>query len=219
MIQRLLFSLIAMTFMSTAAMADTDISTLDNILYMKPTSIAAGTTGKLSINMKNSADVQAIGLYFYVPEGTVVASDDYGYFKELSTQRTSPRVHAIGSNYIEAKKEYRVALTTSTGAVFKGNDGEIFTIDLVVPAGMAPGDYTIKIAEQEFSNLQGILMNHGVFEGTITVTKADGVTDIVSDAANGTGDIYTVDGMKMQKLQDGFNIIRQKDGKTIKVAR
>lgn len=219
MTRKLLFALIAILCSASAAKADTDISAIDNILYMKPTTITAGTTGTLSINMKNSADVQSIGLYFYLPEGMAVPDDEGDLLINLSTARTRLNRHSLSSNYLPNLKEYRVGILQLTGKAFTGNDGEVFTIDVSVPKDMLPGDYVFKMTNQEFSNIDGILMNKGVFEGTITVTKADGVTEISSDAINGDGDIYNVGGMKVQCLQNGLNIVRQADGKTIKIAR
>lgn len=219
MIKRILFSFVAMICTSAVAMADTDISGTDNILYTKPVTVKAGDTGQLSICMKNSVDVQTIGSYFYMPEGTTVLSDDDGLKIKLSNDRTSAARHELFSNYVADADEYRIGILQTSGSTFSGSDGEVATVDFSVADDVTPGNYTVKLAQQELSNTSGQAAYKMVYEGTITVTKADGIHDVTSSAANGADEIYTAGGMKVKSLQKGLNIVRQKGNKTIKIAK
>lgn len=223
MIRRLLLSFITLVCVCTSAMADTDITDVPNTLYFSPTTVVAGKSATVSVKMKNSDVVQSIGTFFYLSDGLKVASDDIGLLVLLSTERTNARAHSVGSNYIEEDKEYRMYVLQSGGKQFSGNDGEVFTIEVEADKDLAPGDYTLKFAETEFSNSaapMGILANHIVFEGTIkVVADPTGVAGVNADDANAVEDVYTADGIKTGKIQKGFNLIKQKNGEVIKVAK
>ncbi len=226
MVNRLLLSLIAIMFGCTYAMADTDISNINNILYYAPITINAGETKDLSIRMKDNGEVQSIGFEFTIPDGMVVPRDEDGLMINLSTERTSYKRHGLSSNYIERAKLYKVAVLQTSGYPFKGTDGEVMTITISVSKDMKPGNYTLRMADIELSGLPkegqevpGTISRHGVFEGTITVTDPTGVTNVGEDNNNGIEEIYTIDGIKTEKIQKGFNLIKQRNGNIIKVAK
>lgn len=222
MIKKLLFSLFAIMCGCTCAMADTDITDVPNTLYFSPITIEAGKSGTVHVSMKNNDVVQSIGTWFYLPKGLRVVKDEEGLLILISGDRDSARhPHSLGSNYVEASDVYKMYLLQS-GAAFKGNDGEIFTIEVEADKDLAPGDYTLKFAETEFSNATaplGILGNHIVFEGTITVTSPTGISDVNADDANAAEEIYDINGIKIGKIQKGFNLIKQRNGTVIKVAK
>lgn len=220
--KKLFLSIVATALSSTAVMADTDISAIDNILEFKPTTIQAGTTGTVSVNMKNSDNVQSIGLYFYLPDGMSVPYESDNLKIKLSTARTGQGSHSLFCNYLQDLKEYRVGILQTTGKAFNGNEGEVFTIDVAVPENMPVGNYILRLSNQEFSNAtaeKGILMKDGIFEGTITVTEPNGIQSALSDSVNGIEDIYTLDGIKTQSVNKGLNIIKKENGEVIKVVK
>ena len=59
----------------------------------------------------------------------------------------------------------------------------------------------------------------GVWDATLKVVEpvVDGISSINAEVANGETQLFTVDGVKLNKLQKGLNIVRTADGKVKKV--
>ena len=59
----------------------------------------------------------------------------------------------------------------------------------------------------------------GVWDATLKVVEpvVDGISTINGEAANGEAQLFTIDGVKLNKLQKGLNIVRTADGKVKKV--
>ena len=59
----------------------------------------------------------------------------------------------------------------------------------------------------------------GVWDATLKVVEpvVDGISTINVEVANGEAQLFTVDGVKLSKLQKGLNIVRSADGKVKKV--
>ena len=59
----------------------------------------------------------------------------------------------------------------------------------------------------------------GVWDATLKVVEpvVDGISTINVEVANGEAQLFTVDGVKLSKLQKGLNIVRTADGKVKKV--
>ena len=59
----------------------------------------------------------------------------------------------------------------------------------------------------------------GVWDATLKVVEpvVDGISAINGEAANGEAQLFTIDGVKLNKLQKGLNIVRTADGKVKKV--
>ena len=59
----------------------------------------------------------------------------------------------------------------------------------------------------------------GVWDATLKVVEpvVDGISTINGEAANGEAQLFTIDGVKLNKFQKGLNIVRTADGKVKKV--
>ena len=59
----------------------------------------------------------------------------------------------------------------------------------------------------------------GIWDATLKVVEpvVDGISTINAETANGEAQLFTVDGVKLNKLQKGLNIVRSADGKVKKV--
>ena len=59
----------------------------------------------------------------------------------------------------------------------------------------------------------------GVWDATLKVVEpvVDGISSINGEVANGEAQLFTIDGVKLNKLQKGLNIVRTADGKVKKV--
>lgn len=216
--KKFLFCFIAMLVSIAPAMAQ-DIETIaDNSLYTLDAKGYPGKQLKISVQMKNSRPVQAIGLHFTLPEGlSVPLEDDFYALCDLSTERTTFRKHNLGATFPD-KKEYRVAITTNIGAFFSGNSGEVFTIPVDVAENVAYGDYEIKLLQVELSGLEENAEGKKVdwstpypfleYTGKISIvvdpTGIAGITAADSDDI----EIYSVNGVKLSSLQPGLNVVK-----------
>lgn len=210
--KKFLFCFIAMLVSIAPAMAQ-DIETIaDNSLYTLDAKGYPGKQLKISVQMKNTAFVQSIGMYFTLPEGISVAKNSRDMLMiNLSTERTDVDLHSLGKNYV--KGEYRVAILQLAGYPFEGNSGEVFTITCNVDENLPLGDYEIRLFNVELSGRsdlydKGIISNHGEYFGKISIvedpTGIAGITAADSDDI----EIYSVNGVKQSSLQPGLNVVK-----------
>lgn len=123
---------------------DTDISQLDNVVYMDRTEAKVGTEQTLSVRMKNTDGIQTVQFDLYLPDGVEVVLDDDGYeLIELSLERTTARKMNQFSVVRTSNGAYRVLINSTRGNTFDGNDGEIATVRVRLADDMAAGDYPL----------------------------------------------------------------------------
>ena len=91
-----------------------------------------------------------------------------------------------------------------------------------------PGTYRIRF-KVDWDNIDAggsvVSGNHilnnggGIYDATLEVVApvTDGISTINAEVANGEAQLFTVDGVKLSKLQKGLNIVRSADGKVMKV--
>ncbi len=223
MMKKLLLALVAIICSANAAMAETDITGVNNTLYFEKTTVEAGKTATISVKMKDNGEVQSIGYKFKLPEGLAVVKSARGILQiSLSMERTDNDSHSCSKNYITDLDEYRVGILQTAGFPFMETDGEVCTIKIEAAADMKPGSYDVTFYEVELSGKSGIITEKGVndtFTGTITVTGSTGINDAKADADEGVKAVYSANGMKQQQVRKGLNIIRKADGTVVKVAK
>ncbi|MDO4171149.1 MAG: hypothetical protein Q4E63_02685 [Prevotellaceae bacterium] len=227
MTRKKIFAIASMLCASVTAMAETGAAEASNMLYIAPATIQAGATGQLSVCMKNSEDVQSLGLHFQLPEGISVPDDSDGLIIKTSDKRTTAAQHTVFSNYLPEQKEYRVGILQNDGRPFSGTDGEVFTITVAVSEDIAPGDYALRMSDIELSGMPqawhevaGTVSRGLECEGMITVTAPTGISD--ADSALQKDEdirIVTAGGVVTNSLQPGLNIIKKASGKVVKVMK
>ena len=140
-----MFSLIGLL---AKAQGDTDISTMDNVVYMNPVTVAAGSQQTLSICMKNTVGIQTVQFDMILPEGIRVALDEDGFeMFSLSTARTTARKMDSFSGVTISDGHYRVLINSTKGNTFDGTDGEIVQVVVNVASTVQQGDYPITFKE------------------------------------------------------------------------
>ncbi len=141
----LMFSLIGLL---AKAQGDTDISSMDNVVYMNPVTVAAGSQQTLSICMKNTVGIQTVQFDMILPEGIRVALDEDGFeMFSLSTARTTARKMDSFSGVTISDGHYRVLINSTKGNTFDGTDGEIVQVVVNVASTVQQGDYPITFKE------------------------------------------------------------------------
>lgn len=231
--KKFIFALATMVLGIAPAMAQ-DIETIpDNSLYTLDATVAKGTTGTISVQMKNSKEnVQAIGLYFTLPEGFSVPVEDGLYLIDCSG-RTNLKKNNLQSNLV--KGEYRVGLLSNTINPISGTSGEVFTITVNVADNVKAGDYEIRLFNVELSgilgtttvkdekgddvekNIIGIISNNGEYKGKITVSDPTSVKGAFVDEDSQV-EIFDVNGVKQPSMKSGLNIVKNaKTGEVKKI--
>ncbi len=123
---------------------DTDISQIDNVVYMESTDVSAGSEETLSIKMKNTVGIQTLQFDLYLPEGVEVLTDEDDFeLIDLSTERTTARKMDQFSVQRMSNGAYRVLINSSRGYTFDGTDGEIATVQVGISETMTPGNYPV----------------------------------------------------------------------------
>lgn len=117
---------------------DTDISKIENVVYMQPATYAAGTQQTLSIRMKNTVGIQTVQFDVELPDGiTVVLDEDDFEMINLSTERTTAKkMDSFSSNKV-GTNTYRVLINSSKGYTFDGEDGEIAQLVVTIDPSLA----------------------------------------------------------------------------------
>ena len=125
---------------------DTDVSQLDNVIYIERVEANVGQTVTLSVKMKNTVGIQTVQFDLYLPDGVTVAKDEDDFeLIELSTERTTVRKMDSFSFSKIANGVYRVLINSNNGYTFDGNDGEIAKVTVNIPLDTEEGDYSIII--------------------------------------------------------------------------
>lgn len=122
----------------------TDISLLDNAIYIEPTEAFSGSQAVLSVKMKNNVDIQTIQFDLYLPDGVTVVANEDGELMTASKERVKK------FNYFESTEQsngsFRLLAQATTTNVPAGN-GEICLVVVNVPENMDEGDYSICIKD------------------------------------------------------------------------
>lgn len=210
---------------------ETDISGLDNVIYIGNVLGCAGGQLKLSVKMKNTVSVQGFGFDLYLPEGVNIAKDEEGFnLVTLSTERTTDKKTNYFDSNIMEDGALRVLASSTGGYTIDGNDGEIVQIVVTLSSDMDEGDYPIVLKDITITDNNAKGYETEMVKSTLTISEKD--TDISSlnnviyiDSVEGRigsqqtlsvrmkntvevqgfgFDLYLPDGVTVAKDEDGF---------------
>ena len=129
---------VALTVSLQAGAEVTDISSLENVVYMEPATLPAGSQQTLSVRMKNTVGIQTVQFDMVLPEGMSVALDEDDFeLISLSTARTSAKKMDSFSYAFISGTRYRVLINSNGGYTFDGEDGEIVQVVVNIDASAA----------------------------------------------------------------------------------
>ena len=166
----------------------TDISGMEDVVYINPVSATAGSECVLSVKMKNSVPMESFGFDLVLPEGITVATDEDGFpVAELSTERTTARKTDVFSANLKPDGSLNVQAYSNNKYTISGNDGEVALITINISSTLEAGDYPI------------ILKNIAMGDASATSYRVESVTSkltvpsyILGDA-NGDGYVDVAD--------------------------
>jgi len=172
--------------------ANTDISTLDNIIYVEPFNAAAGAQVQVSIKMKNSAAIRGFQFDLFLPDGVTAAKSAKGKILASLTENRLPDEdeHTLTLSE-QGDGSIRFLCGSLADETFTGTDGEIATLTISIDGGVANGNYPVylknmKLTETDISNFY----ETESIETTLTVggkcyTILDETSTVVPTAADG----------------------------------
>ena len=174
--------------------ANTDVSTLDNAIYISPFSVLSNDEAQVSIRMKNTVGIRGFQFDLYLPEGMTAVKDGNNRFVSSLSNGRKP---AGDQHTLTLSEQPDGAIRFLCGSqydeTFTGNDGEIATLTINIDASVAVGDYPVylrnmKLTETDISKFY----TTDEVETTVTVTGAadgrvvlDETSTTAPDVANG----------------------------------
>ena len=135
----------------------TDISQMDNVIYIEPMEAKSGEEVSVSLKMKNTAAIRGFQFDLYLPEGVTLAKNNKGKFiASLSDGRRDEGDEHTLTVSQQDDGSYRFLCGSLYEETFLGNDGEIATMTLNISENMEEGDYpvylrNIKVSENDIS--------------------------------------------------------------------
>ena len=158
----------------------TDLTGNDNVIYVSPVTAKAGETLKLSVCMKNTAEIRGFQFNLYLPDGVTIALNPKG--KEIVSLNKDRRDEYDEHTLSVARQEdgsYKFLCGSLSEDVFLGNDGEIISVTLNIPTDMASDVYPLKIVNQKLSeNDISKYYETELVETTFTVSDATSVKEV-----------------------------------------
>ena len=194
----------------------TDVSTIDNVVYLNPVTASAGSQCVLSIQMKNTVAIAGYEFLLTVPEGITFSRDEENFLlTSLSEARTTSKRTNFFDSTVDENGLLHVLCSTSAGTnpedpslrelySFSGNDGEVCTVTIDIPSDFEAGTYPIVLTNIVLSNSAG---DKGYeterVETAITIEENDGrihfdenSTSLPAYTAGEKGDITMVRSIK-----------------------
>ncbi len=158
----------------------TDISALDNAIYVEQIEGCVGGTMDIPVKLKNNFAVRGFQFTLELPEGATINS------WALSTDRLPEG--ATLSNQMSTEKidgnKIQIACSLNYGdATFTGNEGEIATVNVTFGPDMEVGTYPIYLTDCDVSTADGTDMGLSDIKATLVLE------DYLPGDANGDGKV------------------------------
>ena len=131
---------------------NTVLSTMDNVIYVEPTTVDAGSQVTLSFMMKNTAAIRGFQFDLYLPEGVTAVKNAKGRIQgSLSDGRRPEDDEHTLTIQEQADGAIRFLCGSQYDETFTGNEGEIATLKVNIANGLASGDYPIVLRNMRLS--------------------------------------------------------------------
>ena len=123
---------------------DTDISSMNNVIYLNKVEANADSQINLSIRMKNNVGIRGFQFDLYLPEGITAVKNAKGKIINSLSEGRLPEddEHSLSLNE-QSDGSIRFLCGSLYDETFTGNDGEIATISVKLAEDMEDGDYPI----------------------------------------------------------------------------
>ena len=187
---------------------NTDISTMENVLYIEPIIVDLSETHEalLSVKMKNSVTAEGFGFDLYLPEGFDFALDEDGFPEAyLSTARTTAKKTNNFDSAIQKTGALRVFAYSSNGSAISGNDGEVACVKIKISEELEDGTYPIILRKISISDSDAVSHDTEEVETSITTTEdPDGINSLRINQSDVP--VYNLHGIQVVKPTKGIYI-------------
>ncbi len=196
----------------------TDISSINDVIYVDDVTAQAGSLITLSVKMKNNTiAVRGYQFDMYLPDGASFVMEDDAYLAELSTKRTTSKK----MNYFDCAKQedgaLRVLCASTKTYTLDGTSGEICTVVIKLDSKIANGQKTIQIKNAIATDPEAKRFELPEATCILNVGNVNAIEDV--SASEESADVYSVSGVRQAKVQKGVNIIRGGDGSVKRIAK
>ena len=209
-----IFLMLCMGQALTLRAQDTDVSGIDNVVYITPVSVDQGAAKvSLPVYMKNTAEIRGLQFDLYLPEGVTIGFNKKGKFVDEPVfnddRLPEDDEHTIQGSIQQETGAVRFLINSQYEETFTGTDGLLFTVTASLDSDMAEGDYpiimkAIKLSENDINKSY----TTDSIKSTLTVTSTTLVEGFsVNKSANG---IFNLGGQPLNELQKGLNIVDDK---------
>ena len=168
---------------------DTDLSSMNNVIYLNKVEASAGSQINLSIRMKNAVSIRGFQFDLYLPDGVTVVKSAKG---KIVGSLSDGRLPEDDEHTLTLSEQSDGAIRFLCGSLydetFTGNDGEIATLSVKIAENMADGNYAIilkdiKMTETDINN----------YYQTDQVKSTLTITSYTSGDINGDGKVDVSD--------------------------
>lgn len=186
------FLMLCLGYAGMMKAANTDISTLDNIIYVEPFNAAAGSQVQMSIKMKNSAAIRGFQFDLFLPDGVTAVKSAKG---KILASLTESRLPLEDEHTLTLSEQGDGSIRFLCGSLadetFTGTDGEIATLTINIDGGVANGDYPVflknmKLTETDISKYyETESLETTLTVGGVSYTVLDETSTVAPVAATG----------------------------------
>jgi hypothetical protein len=138
--------IIATTADGTNLSTTCDVTVIDaagNYLDADPINAHNADEFEFAIRMNNEATITALQCDIYLPEGVTIATEDGDYLIDLVTARMGSN-HVVSTNVLP-NGAIRMFITSPTSKPFKGSEGDLFILNLIVDRNAVGGEYSLDL--------------------------------------------------------------------------
>lgn len=184
---------------------DTDISSMNNVIYLNKVEASADSQINLSIRMKNSTAIRGFQFDIYLPDGVTVVKSAKG---KIIGSLSDGRLPEDDEHSLTLSEQSDGAIRFLCGSLydetFTGNDGEIATLTVKIAENMSDGDYPIilrnmKLTETDINNYY----QTDYVKSTLTI-KSYTLGDINSDQKIDVSDYIGIANHILGNTPEGF---------------
>ncbi len=203
----LLMLCISITFTNTAKAEDTNLTGVDNVIYVASSSAVSGETATLSICMKNTAPIRGFQFNLYLPDGVTPVKNSKG---KIQTSLSTERLDDDDDHTLSASEQSDGSILFLCGSEypenFNGNEGEVATLKINVSADVISGAYpillkNIKLSETDISKYYLTEL----IESTLIVMSGSTSINVLNGDAK-SKEYYDLQGRKIEKPSKGLYI-------------
>jgi len=136
--------IIATTADGTNLSATCDVTVIDaagNYLDADPINAHNADEFEFAVRLNNEASITALQCDIYLPEGITIATEEGDYLIDLVTARMGTN-HVVSTNVLP-NGSIRMFITSATSKPFKGNEGDLFILNLIVDKNAVGGNYSL----------------------------------------------------------------------------